>query len=73
MANGRSSKLLGRLQSGDLSELDQEIRLLDGLFVLELSELLTADEPGIDRLRELAAGGAESQGASHYVEMLLDS
>jgi hypothetical protein len=66
-------QVAGRLESADLSELDKEIRSLDGPFVLDLSELLSADERGIERLGELAAGAAELRGASGYVQMLLDS
>ena len=64
-------QVAGRLESADLSELDKEIRSLDGPLVLDLSELLSADEAGIEKLRVLAAGRAELRGASHYVQMLL--
>lgn len=65
-------KVAGRLQSADLSELDKEVRLGDGAFVLDLSELLSVDEAGIKRLRELSSNGAELRDASQYVQMLLD-
>ena len=64
-------QVAGRLESADLSELDKEIRSLDGPLVLDLSELLSADEAGIEKLRELLSAGAELRGASHYVQMLL--
>ena len=54
------------------SEFDKEIRSIDGSFVLDLSEMLSADEAGIEKLRKLASSGAELRGASGYVQMLLD-
>ena len=66
-------QVAGRLEFADLSELDKVIRLLDGPLVLDLSELLSADEAGIKKLRELEVGAAELRGASGYVRMLLDS
>ena len=65
-------KVAGRLQSADISELDKEIRLVHGPYVLDLSELLSVDEAAIARIRELSSNDAELQGASHYVQMLLD-
>jgi len=66
-------KVAGRLQLGDVSELDKEIQTVDGPFVLDLSELLSADKAGIEKLCELLSGGAELQGASPYVRLLLDA
>ena len=65
-------KVAGRLKFGDVSELDKEVRSIAGPFVLDLSELQSADEAGIERLRELALGRAELRGVSHYVQLLLD-
>lgn len=65
-------KVAGRLQPPFESALDKEIRSIDGPFVLDLSELLSADEAGIEKLRQLASSGAELRGASGYVQMLLD-
>ncbi len=66
-------RIAGRLQSADLSILDEEVRSVDGSLVLDLSELVSADKAGIERLRELAGGRAELRGASGYVQMLLDN
>jgi anti-anti-sigma regulatory factor len=63
----------GRLQSADLPELEKEIGSVDGRFVLDLSELLSADEAGIERLRELGSGRADLRGVSRYVQLLLTS
>ena len=64
-------QVAGRLQSVDLPELEKEVRLAGGPLVLDLSELVTADEAGLQKLRELACGSAELQGASRYVQLLL--
>ena len=66
-------KVAGRLKSAYVSELDKEIRSIDGPFVLDLSELLSADEAGIERLRDLESGRAELHGTSNYVQLLLDA
>ena len=66
-------KVVGRLQSDDISELEKEVCAVEGTLALDLSELLSADKTGIERLRELRAEGAELRGASQYVQLLLDS
>ena len=65
-------KVAGRLQPPFESELDKEVRSIDGPCVLDLSELLSADEAGIEKLRQMASSGTELRGASGYVQMLLD-
>jgi len=65
-------EMAGRLQSPFLSELDKELRSIDGPLLLDLSDLRSADEAGIERLRQLAHSGVELRGASGYVQMLLD-
>ena len=65
-------KIDGRLKSVDVSELDKETQSVEGPLTLDLSELMSADKAGIERLRELQAEGAELRGASRYVQMLLD-
>ena len=65
-------QVAGRLESANLSELEKEVRSVDGPLVLDLSQLLSADAVGIERLRELASTGAELRGGSHYIRMLLD-
>ncbi|MDH3442153.1 MAG: hypothetical protein OEM63_15445, partial [Gammaproteobacteria bacterium] len=65
-------RIAGRLQSADVSELDKETQSVEGPLTLDLSELMSADNAGIERLRELQAQGAEMRGASRYMQMLLD-
>ena len=65
-------RVSGRLQSAEVPELEKEISSAAGRLKLDLSELMSADEAGIKRLRELAFSGAELHGASPYVQLLLD-
>ena len=65
-------QIAGRLQSCDVPELDRVIRLIVGRFVLDLSELVSADKAALKRLRECASSGVALQGVSHYVQLLLD-
>jgi hypothetical protein len=62
----------GHLVSEDIPELDKECRSIEGPLLLDLSGLLSADESGVTRIRELAQQGAKLRGTSHYVQMLLD-
>lgn len=62
----------GRLLSVGLPERDKETSSVTGRLQLDLSELMSADESGIKKLRELAFSGVELDGASPYVQMLLD-
>ena len=65
-------QVAGRLQAVDVSVLDREVAAVAGSLVLDLSQLLSADGAGIKELRDCKAGGADLQGASGYVQMLLD-
>jgi hypothetical protein len=65
-------RVAGRLQSVGLAELEKEVRAVEGPFVLDLSELISADEAGIARLCELVSGPASLRGVSRYIQMLLD-
>ena len=64
--------IAGRLQAADVSELDEEIHAEIESIVFDLSELLSADETAVSRLRELAAEGAEFRGVSPYVKLLMN-
>jgi hypothetical protein len=63
----------GQLSVESVPELRRECQLAEVHFVLGLSGLLSADNAGLEILRELASDGAELRGASTYVQMLLDS
>jgi anti-anti-sigma regulatory factor len=65
-------RIAGRLRSEVIPELEKECQSVVGPLVLDLSELVSADKAGIEKLRELAGGRAELRGVSGYVQMLLD-
>ena len=65
-------QIAGRLESEVVPLLEQESRSVQGMLTLDLSQLISADEAGIKLLRELASRGAQLEGASHYVQTLLD-
>ena len=61
----------GRLQSADVDELTREFAAADGPIVVELSNLQSADDAGVEALRKLASAGVRFQGASEYIALLL--
>lgn len=64
-------KVAGRLQSEDVGELTRVHRSMPRIAALDLSELQSADEEGLEALRGLIAAGAEIRRASPYIEILL--
>jgi ABC-type transporter Mla MlaB component len=63
----------GRLRLEDLDELDRVFRSVQGATALDLSDLQTADRAGVKTLREYVSLGAELQGVSPYIDLLLKS
>ncbi len=61
----------GRLRHEDVEELTSALRSVEGVTILDLSELQSADREGVEVLRELVSVGVEIQGASRYIELLL--
>ena len=61
----------GRLMASGLSELKRLVRGLEGPIVIDLSNLLSADDAGVAELRSLAGRGAKLIGASPYVSLLI--
>ncbi len=61
----------GRLDRETVADLAKEHRSVEGLLVLELSELQSADPDGVELLLELVSLGAQIRGASPYIELLL--
>lgn len=61
----------GRLYSRNAARLSEECRAVGGPVILDLSNLRFADATGIAVLCDLAAMGAEIQGASRYIELRL--
>jgi len=64
-------KVDGWLRLGDVEELTGAYRSVDGPIELDLSELQSADQDGMELLRELIALGVQIRGASPYIELLL--
>ena len=64
-------KVDGELKADDIEELTGAYRSAQGASVLDLSELRSADRAGVGVLRELVSIGAEIQGASPYIELLM--
>jgi hypothetical protein len=65
--------LSGRLTEGGVIHLEKACYSIRKQFVLDLSDLLFADEAGIKAIQELKRNGAEHRGASPFIQMLLES
>jgi len=64
--------LSGRLTEGEAFQLKKACNSIGKRFVLDLSDLLFADDAGINLLQELKKNGTEHRGASPFIQMLLD-
>jgi hypothetical protein len=64
-------KLDGRLAARSLGELDRLVRSAGGPIVVDLSNLVSADDAGVATLRTLAGQGVRLTGASPFVSLLL--
>jgi hypothetical protein len=75
IVNCRTTRLAiaGRLTQPDIAELHKACATARGTLTLEVSELLYADRAGVAELLRLVANGARLQGASPYIELLLQS
>ena len=65
-------RIAGRLSGAAVPQLRKACDPIKGAFVLDLSNLLFADDAGIDVIRTLGEKGAEVRGASPFVQLLLD-
>ena len=61
----------GELCSENVAELTKEHRSVEGLAILDLSNLSSADPAGVEVLLELVSLGTQIRGASPYIELLL--
>jgi anti-anti-sigma regulatory factor len=70
---GRTTRVsvAGRLTARDISELEKACSTVQGPLLLDLSDLLYADEAGVGELRHLAAKDAQLLGTSPYIDLLL--
>ena len=62
----------GRLVVSSIRQLTDVCELMEGHFVLDLSELVFADEAGIDVIRSLREKGADISEASSFIKFLID-
>ena len=64
-------KVDGRLTATNLHELEQLVGTVDGPALIDLSNLVSADDAGVATLRSLAGRGARLIGVTPYVALLL--
>ncbi len=64
--------IVGRLSGTAVAQLRKACDPIEGAFVLDLSNLLFADDAGIDAIHTIVEEGAEIRGASPFVQLLLD-
>jgi anti-anti-sigma regulatory factor len=65
--------IIGRLSGAAVAELRKSCDPIEGVFLLDLSNLLLADDAGIDVIRKLCEKGTEVRGASPFIQLLLDN
>ena len=62
----------GRLVVSSIQQLTGVCEPMEGNFMLDLSELVFADDAGIDIIRSLREKGAEISGAASFIKLLID-
>ena len=62
----------GRLVESFILQLTDSCEPMEGNFVLDLSNLVFADDAGIDVIRSLREKGADISGASAFIKLLID-
>ena len=62
----------GRLVVPFVQQLRNVCEPMEGNFVLDLSELIFADDAGMDVIRSLREKGAAISGASAFIKLLID-
>jgi len=65
-------ELHGWLGQEVLGELENLCASIGGPFLLDLSQLAGTDEAGLRALRGRVAAGVRVEGASHYIQLLLE-
>ena len=66
-------RIAGRLADNAVAELAKACDPMQDPFVIDLSNLLFANDKGINAIRAMADKGAKVQGASPFVQLLLDN
>ncbi len=64
-------KIEGELVSQGIPDLENACGSVDGAVAFDLSELMKADEEGIQALKNLRDGGARLVAVSPYIELLM--
>ena len=65
--------IAGRLCGASVAELTKACEQIENPFVIDLSDLLFADDAGINAIQTLAERGVQVRGASPFVQLLLDN
>lgn len=65
-------RIAGRLSGVAIAQLRKACDPIEGPFVIDLSNLVFADDAGIDVIRTLSEKGAEVRGTSPFVQLLFD-
>ena len=65
--------IAGRLANTAVTQLKKACGSIDNPFVIDLSSLLFADDEGINAIRTIVDEGAQVQGASPFVQLMLES
>ena len=63
----------GRLSGTAVEELQKTCNSIEDPVVIDLSNLLFADDEGINAIRSIADSGAQVRGASPFIQLLLDN
>ncbi len=66
-------RVAGRLSSTAVAQLKKVCDPIEDPFVIDLSNLLFADDDGINAIRTIADQRAQIQGASPFVQLLIDN
>ena len=64
--------IAGRLSGTAVAQLKKACDPIEDLFALDLSNLLFVDDEGISAIQTIVDKGAQVQGASPFVQLLLD-
>ncbi len=64
--------IAGRLFEVSVPQIRKACDPIEGVFVVDLSNLLFADDAGIDVIHTIVEKGAEVRGASPFIQLLLD-
>ena len=62
----------GRLTGPAITQLSDVCEPMEGHYVLDLSNLMFADDAGAETIRTLREGGADIRGASSFIKLLIN-